>query len=102
MTDILDRIDDTLTYYSAGLGGEVTVPVEKPADAEIAEAAEQYLRTFVDRLNDMFAHTEQAMLALLPALNDMAEALQPVVTAIDTQRRARLRRMHHLYRQRRR
>lgn len=27
--DILDRIDETLTFYSAGLGSELTVPVER-------------------------------------------------------------------------
>lgn len=29
VTDILDKIDETLTFYSAGLGAELQVPVER-------------------------------------------------------------------------
>ena len=52
MSDVLAKIDETLTYYSAGLGEEITVEISRPepielwpdrtpqlTDAELAELA---------------------------------------------------------------
>jgi hypothetical protein len=45
MSDVLDKIDETLTYWSAGLGEEITVEKERPSGSE----------WFTDFLDQVFA-----------------------------------------------
>jgi len=103
MADVLEQIDELLTYYSAGLGEEITVDCQTyPGFPGI-------------RIDDVIDQATFAahMLALVPptCLVPLAEVEGPPATfrvwldrydeAIE-RFEARLRRMHHLYRLRRR
>jgi len=95
VTDILSRIDDTLTFHSAGLGVDLQVPVERePEDGEWAPftttgggSSGEYRR--------VGTAIEWRIVLSLPRFKTAAER------KADAARRARLRRMHHLYRMRR-
>jgi hypothetical protein len=113
MNEILDKIDETLTYHSAGLGADVTVPVERDLPDLLARMLDPSvlitpavvrfdagLRRFLDEvsqamrpLNDAFAEMARGFESNLWIFDELHKA--------DEERRARLRRMHQLYRHRR-
>lgn len=118
MTDILSRIDDTLTFYSAGLGVDLEVPVERededeaiwfetymvPVQVDIDEMFQRITVTVLDDWARNFAEASRAInaawKAMGPAVKSMTAPLA-VVSGIEAARRERLRRMHHLYWRRR-
>ena len=120
MTDTLSRIDDTLTFHSAGLGGvDLKVPVERDELDDLA--------AFMEVCGFTLSEWQREVLAAPPVLIDVdyfeqrgvsAAAIAAVLArhalmdgnvyvvskrahAAEDRRRARLRRMHHLYRMRR-
>jgi hypothetical protein len=106
-SDIFTTIDDTLTFHSAALGEDLAVAVERERGVSlddldaglqiITNAIANWARTF-DEFGRQFAAAWKAM---QPALRGAVAAVA-LIQKYDAARRARLRRMHHLYRMRRR
>jgi hypothetical protein len=109
VTDILTTT--STTFHSAALGEDLTVAVEREeiyvvvahiyteeeARQIITNAITNWART-IDEFGRQFAAAWKAM---QPAVDDISAAIAALLAA-DAARRARLRRMHHLYRMRRR
>jgi hypothetical protein len=104
VTDILTTIDDTLTYHSAALGEDLTVPVEREDDDEmLIPVAANTTYEFAWALD--LARISLGMSRLLEPIVAVVKSFDEIVPALlaaDAARRARLRRMRHLYRMRRR
>lgn len=120
MTEILDRIDEALTYYSAGLGEDVTVPVERDEPPPPALGRQWRLGAASYDMSVPGARTVQVRVVLdadsfVRATRRMARAVADVLGAIAeweraeaervraaAERRAWLRRMRIAYRRRNR
>jgi D-alanyl-D-alanine dipeptidase len=113
----LERIDETLTYHSAGLGVDVTVPVEGRTAADEIEAVllvrlEPWQRHLIEEaVHDRFAALTQQFQVAANKVYRLSGTIQFGVSAMGAyfdemsdradRRRARLRRMHRMYRSRR-
>jgi hypothetical protein len=123
--DILERIDETLTYYSAALGEEVTVPVPRDGvfdgmptaygaapGSGVADAAEAFgvqlegwqryfLNQFTTAMGRFEVAFQQRVVPSIEALGAVFRGLELALSESE-RRRVRLRAMRHAYRQRRR
>lgn len=113
----LERIDETLTYHSAGLGVDVTVPVEGRTAADEIEAVllvrlEPWQRHLIEEaVHDRFAALTQQFQVAANKVYRLSGTIQfggerdGSLLRRDVRqgdrRRARLRRMHRMYRSRR-
>ena len=103
MSDILSTIDDTLTYYSSGLGEEIEVPFERDELRDLTyevlgEVMQRWADSVMPAVRDAVDELGKMLAQLAPPLLECLEFAQTVETA----RRVRLRRMHTAYRHRRR
>lgn len=110
-SDTLGRIDETLTYYSAGLGEEITVTRDSHPERRSPEPSPGGLAGVFEAFRRLFALQAQLARQLSAALAVQQAHLRVVLPYLHRQlrrarrvdaRRLRLRRMRHLYRLRRR
>jgi hypothetical protein len=112
----LERIDETLTYHSAGLGVDVTVPVEGSVaddlEAVLAVRLDPWQRALIEgAVRDRFAGLAESFAVAAGRAYELRGAMTFIdkamgvyldeVSARSDRRRARLRRMHRMYRSRR-
>jgi hypothetical protein len=105
-SDILSLIDNAIDDWLSDDAMRWTPEPPKPApailDAAFIESLGIELTRWQSALMDMFNAAAKALEPALAGMSASFSALQPVLRQVEAERRARLRRMHHLYRMRRR
>lgn len=76
--DVVTRIDETLTYYSAELGADLSVPVEKQAAWVDAEA---WIAANADAAHSELTPWQRAVLDRLAAFDRLAAA-EPIASVL--------------------
>jgi len=100
--DVLSKIDETLTFYSAGLGEEVSVPVERREELATwpAPDATVFMAAVGRQLAAIFQHYDSTLAEFVDNLNRYIASRRsaiPSPKAVRRWRRAQLRRVHREY-----
>lgn len=90
--DVVKRIDSELTFYSAGLGRELSVPVEKAAADPVLETFQRFTQSFQPVVDAVTAAAVALQQVLAPVLNQLADAFRQLGPAL--RRLARIKRVY--------